>query len=256
MKTIIVTGASSGFGEAIVHKFVSHGYGVVAMARRSEKLYELQRKYPDQVLPLAVDLTDKGAVELALTEVPPLFSNIVALINNAGMSLGFGPSQRNELSDWEDMVNINILALLHITKKVLKEFVERNSGHIINISSVAAYYPYMGSNVYGATKSFVSNFSLNLKTDLEGTDIKVTNIAPGLSKTEFALVRFKGNKDQAESIYEDKTYLNAENIAASVYWAFSQPENVNINVIEIMPTGQSFALGFAPKSKRILDELN
>ncbi|ASI92906.1 SDR family NAD(P)-dependent oxidoreductase [Vibrio mediterranei] len=251
MKTIIVTGASSGFGEAIVHKFVSHGYGVIAIARRSEKLHELQSKYPEQVLPLVVDLTDKGAVEQALTEVPPLFSNIVALINNAGMSLGFGPSQSNELSDWEDMVNINILALLHITKIVLKEFVERNSGHIINISSVAAYYPYMGSNVYGATKSFVSNFSLNLKTDLEGTDIKVTNIAPGLSKTEFALVRFKGNKDQAESIYEDKTYLNAENIAASVYWAFSQPENVNINVIELMPTGQSFALGFAPKIKRI-----
>lgn len=250
MKTVVITGASSGFGEAITHKFAQNGFGVIAIARREQKLAKLSELYPNKIFPIVMDITKKKEVESALTKVPNAFTNIVGLINNAGLSLGFGSAQSNSFDDWETMVNTNILALLHITKFMLCHFIERNHGHIINISSVAAYYPYMGSNVYGATKSFVSNFSLNLKTDLEGTNVKVTNIAPGLSKTEFALVRFKGNEDKANSLYEDKTYLTAENIAESVYWAFSQPENVNINVIELMPTGQSFSLGFSQKTQK------
>lgn len=250
MKTVVITGASSGFGEAITHKFAQNGFGVIAIARREQKLAKLSELYPNKIFPIVMDITKKKEVESALAKVPNAFTNIVGLINNAGLSLGFGSAQSNNFDDWETMVNTNILALLHITKFMLCHFTERNHGHIINISSVAAYYPYMGSNVYGATKSFVSNFSLNLKTDLEGTNVKVTNIAPGLSKTEFALVRFKGNEDKANSLYEDKTYLTAENIAESVYWAFSQPENVNINVIELMPTGQSFSLGFSQKTQK------
>ncbi|MCG9676631.1 SDR family NAD(P)-dependent oxidoreductase [Vibrio chagasii] len=250
MKTVVITGASSGFGEAITHKFAQNGFGVIAIARREQKLAKLSELYPNKIFPIVMDITKKKEVESALTKVPNAFTNIVGLINNAGLSLGFGSAQSNNFDDWETMVNTNILALLHITKFMLCHFTEQNHGHIINISSVAAYYPYMGSNVYGATKSFVSNFSLNLKTDLEGTNVKVTNIAPGLSKTEFALVRFKGNEDKANSLYEDKTYLTAENIAESVYWAFSQPENVNINVIELMPTGQSFSLGFSQKTQK------
>ncbi|WP_417884475.1 SDR family NAD(P)-dependent oxidoreductase [Vibrio rumoiensis] len=250
MKTVIVTGASSGFGEAIAHKFAQNGFGVIAIARRGDKLAKLSDLYPHKVLPMTLDITSKKEVESALSEIPSNFSNVVGLVNNAGLSLGFGAAQENSLDDWETMVNTNILGLLHVTKFMLDYFTIQNTGHIINISSVAAYYPYMGSNVYGATKSFVSNFSLNLKTDLEGTNVKVTNIAPGLSKTEFALVRFKGNEDLASSLYEDKTYLSAENIAESVYWAFSQPENVNINVIELMPTGQSFSLGFTQKKHK------
>ncbi|WP_127960426.1 SDR family NAD(P)-dependent oxidoreductase [Serratia microhaemolytica] len=247
MDTIIVTGASSGFGEAIARRFLAEGYNVIAIARREEKLMDLAHNFPGKVHALALDITDKHAVEECLSNIPEYFENITALVNNAGLSLGFGPAQDNNINDWETMVNTNIVALLHITKKVLKMFKEKNQGHIINIGSVAAYYPYMGSNVYGATKSFVHNFTLNLKTDLEGSNIRASCIAPGLSKTEFAVVRFKGDVEKADSLYENKTYLTADNIAETVFWTFSLPANVNINVMEVMPTGQSFALGFTKK---------
>lgn len=203
--------------------------------------------FPRKVHALAMDITDKYSVDECLDNIPKDFGNIIALINNAGLSLGFGPAQDNDISDWETMVNTNILALLHITRRMLEIFKIKNQGHIINIGSVAAYYPYIGSNVYGATKSFVHNFTLNLKTDLEGTNIRASCIAPGLSKTEFAIVRFKGNVEKADSLYEKKTYLTADNIAETVFWTFSLPANVNINVLEVMPTGQSFALGFTKK---------
>lgn len=244
METVIITGASSGFGEAIAIRFLQEGYNVIALARRSDKLSSLSDQFPGRVLPAAVDITDKGSVQEVLSNLPDKFSNITALVNNAGLSLGFGPAQVNDMGDWETMINTNIVGLVHITKLVIDRFIARNDGHVINISSVAASYPYMGSNVYGATKSFVQNFSLNLKTDLEGTNVRVSCIAPGLSKTEFALVRFKGDIRKAESLYENKTYLTPENIAETVFWTFSLPKNVNINILEVMPTGQSFALGF------------
>ncbi|MEN4559402.1 SDR family NAD(P)-dependent oxidoreductase [Pantoea agglomerans] len=244
METVIITGASSGFGEAIAIRFLQEGYNVIALARRSDKLSSLSKQFPGRVLPAAVDITDKGSVQEVLSNLPDKFSNITALVNNAGLSLGFGPAQVNDMGDWETMINTNIVGLVHITKLVIDRFIARNDGHVINISSVAASYPYMGSNVYGATKSFVQNFSLNLKTDLEGTNVRVSCIAPGLSKTEFALVRYKGDIRKAESLYENKTYLTPENIAETVFWTFSLPKNVNINILEVMPTGQSFALGF------------
>ena len=244
METIIITGASSGFGKSIALRFLQEGYNVIAMARRSEKLQELYEQYPGRVYPAVVDITDKVSVSEVLCNLPKEFSDVVALINNAGLSLGFGPSQVNDMNDWETMINTNIVGLIHITKLVIERFIASNKGHVINIGSVAASYPYMGSNVYGATKSFVQNFSLNLKTDLEGTNVRVSCIAPGLSKTEFALVRFKGDVEKADSLYENKTYLTPDNIAETVYWTFSLPKNVNVNILEVMPTGQSFALGF------------
>lgn len=244
METVIITGASSGFGEAIAIRFLQEGYNVIALARRADKLHLLSDKFPGRVLPAMVDITDKASVLEVLSNLPVEFSNITALINNAGLSLGFGPSQVNDMEDWETMVNTNIIGLIHITKIIIDRFISLNKGHVINIGSVAASYPYMGSNVYGATKSFVQNFSLNLKTDLEGTNVRVSCIAPGLSKTEFALVRFKGDIKKADSLYENKTYLTPENIAETVFWTFSLPQNVNINILEVMPTGQSFALGF------------
>ncbi|WP_283162387.1 SDR family NAD(P)-dependent oxidoreductase [Pantoea sp. AMG 501] len=157
--------------------------------------------------------------------------------------------QVNDMDDWEKMISTNVVGLVHITRLIIEQFVKRNQGHIINIGSVAANYPYMGSNVYGATKSFVQNFSLNLKTDLEGTNVRVSCIEPGLSKTEFALVRFKGDVKKADSLYENKTYLTPEDIAETVFWTFSLPKNVNVNILEVMPTGQSFALGFTKQKQ-------
>lgn len=244
METVIITGASSGFGEAIAIRFLQEGYNVIALARRSDKLHQLSDQFPGRVLPAVVDITDKDSVNEVLGNLPKEFSNITGLINNAGLSLGFGPSQVNDFDDWETMINTNIVGLVHITKLIIDRFIARNEGHVINIGSVAANYPYMGSNVYGATKSFVQNFSLNLKTDLEGTNVRVSCIAPGLSKTEFALVRFKGDIKKADSLYENKTYLTPDNIAETVFWTFSLPRNVNVNILEVMPTGQSFALGF------------
>jgi len=247
METVIVTGASSGFGEAIARRFLLEGYNVIALARRREGLQRLSDTFPGNVLCVVIDITDKYAVGESFKNIPEGFSNITCLVNNAGLSLGFGPAQKNDFSDWEVMVNTNIIGLLHITKIIMEKFLSQNRGHIINIGSVAAYYPYMGSNVYGATKSFVHNFSLNLKTDLEGTNIRVSCIAPGLSKTEFAVVRFKGDIEKANALYQDKTYLTADNVAETVFWTYSLPQNVNINVLEIMPTGQSFALGFTKR---------
>ncbi|MBP2858795.1 SDR family NAD(P)-dependent oxidoreductase [Dickeya oryzae] len=243
-ETIVITGASSGFGKAISHRFLIEGYNVVAIARRADNLNELSKTFPGRVLPVIADITDKKSVEEALKGIPKEFGYICGLVNNAGLSLGFGPAQDNDFSDWEAMINTNIIGLLHITKILIEKFISQNRGHIINIGSVAANYPYMGSNVYGASKSFVHNFSLNLKTDLEGTNIRVSCIAPGLSKTEFALVRFKGDVKKADALYENKTYLTSENIAEMVFWTYSLPSNINVNILEVMPTGQSFALGF------------
>jgi len=249
METVIITGASSGFGEAIAIRFLKEGYNVIAMARRADKLQLLSEKYPGRVMPAVVDIADKGVVKEVLTNLPEAFSNVTGLVNNAGLSLGFGPSQVNDMDDWEKMISTNVVGLVHITRLIIEQFVKRNQGHIINIGSVAANYPYMGSNVYGATKSFVQNFSLNLKTDLEGTNVRVSCIEPGLSKTEFALVRFKGDVKKADSLYENKTYLTPEDIAETVFWTFSLPKNVNVNILEVMPTGQSFALGFTKQKQ-------
>lgn len=246
-KSVLVTGASSGFGFQVARRFLSEGVRVIAVARREERLNKLTEEFGSLVYTDAVDVTDKSAVNEHLSTLPKDFENIHCLVNNAGLSLGFGPAQTNSLGDWEQIIDTNIKGILYFTHNVMRKMKERNSGHIINIGSIAAYYPYVGGNVYAASKAFVNNFSLNLKADLTGSNIRVSCIAPGMSKTEFALVRFKGNEELADGLYDGLDYLIPDDVAEAVYWTYSLPESVNVNVLELIPTGQSFSLGFNAK---------
>lgn len=252
---VLVTGASSGFGYEIAKRFLSEGIRVIAIARRTEKLAELKRKFGNLIHTGSVDITDYCAIENHLNNLPVDFQNITCLVNNAGLSLGFGPAQNNSIKDWETIVDTNIKGVLYCTHLVLERMKKTDSGHIINMGSIAAYYPYIGGNVYSASKAFVNNFSLNLKSDLTGSNIRVTCIAPGMSKTEFALVRFKGDEKQADELYKGVDYLKPEDIAEAVYWTYSLPQSVNINVLELIPTGQSFSLGFTPKKETKTSEV-
>jgi 3-hydroxy acid dehydrogenase / malonic semialdehyde reductase len=244
-KTVLVTGASSGFGHAIAQRFLSEGHKVIAVARRRERLDLLKEMHGAALHISQADVRNKESVKLILDELPEAFSDIDCLVNNAGLSLGFGPAHLNSLEDWETVIDTNIKGVLYFTHAVSQIMCEKNAGHIINIGSIAAYYPYIGGNVYAASKSFVNNFSLNLKSDFSKKDIRVTCIAPGLSKTEFALVRFKGDEEKADALYQNAGYLLPEDVAESVYWCFSLPAHVNVNVLELIPTSQSFSLGFS-----------
>lgn len=239
-KTILVTGATSGFGKAIVCKFVEDGYRVVAIGRREERLKKLQEKYGDKILPIPLDVTDKEDVLKNLQHLPPNFQKIDILVNNAGLALGLDKSNDASIEDWEKMVDTNIKGVLYVTKAMLPNMIKSKSGYIFNIGSTAGTWPYEGGNVYGATKSFVRQFSLNLRTDLKGTNIRVTNIEPGLAQTEFSNIRFKGDDKKANSVYEDIKPLVAEDIANIIYMCVNLPLHVNINTLEVMPTCQSY----------------
>ncbi|MFO7752379.1 MAG: SDR family NAD(P)-dependent oxidoreductase, partial [Desulfobacteraceae bacterium] len=162
------------------------------------------------------------------------------LVNNAGLALGLEPAHRADLSDWEEMVDTNIKGLMYCTRALLPSMAKKGSGHIVNIGSIAGTYPYPGGNAYGASKAFVKQFSRNLRADLAGTGIKVTNIEPGLAETEFSIVRFKGDRDKAAKVYENTEPLVAEDIAQTVFWVVSTPSRVNINSVEIMPVCQAW----------------
>lgn len=238
---VLVTGASAGFGYAIAKKFAKYGHNVIAIARREKKLKELQNELTDDKCQIiACDICDINTVKLKLESLPKAFSDIDVLINNAGLALGLSSANEANLQDWERMIEVNILSLVKLTHLVLPQMVKRGSGHIINIGSIAGSYPYPGSNVYGATKAFVKQFSLNLRADLYDKNIRVTNIEPGLSGgSEFSLVRFNGDKSRADAVYENTTPLLPEDIAESIFWVCNQPHHVNINRIEIMPTIQA-----------------
>lgn len=239
---VLVTGASAGLGEAIVRRFVKTGARVIATARRRDKLDALTRELGSAVLPIALDVRDAEAVRATLKQLPDEFANVDVLVNNAGLALGLEPAQRAEPSHWDEMLDTNCRGLMHCTRAVLPGMVERKRGHVVNLGSVAATYPYPGGNVYGATKAFVHQFSLNLRSDLHGTGVRVTCIEPGLcGGTEFSDVRFAGDKGRAAAVYAGMTPLSPEDIAESVYWSTTQPAHVNINVIELMPVAQSFA---------------
>ncbi|MBB4689436.1 SDR family NAD(P)-dependent oxidoreductase [Amycolatopsis jiangsuensis] len=241
MKTVFVTGASAGFGAAIARRFVAEGARVVAAARSAERLTELAGELGDAVLPLALDVRDSDAVAQAVAGLPDAWSDIDVLVNNAGLAKGLEPAHEAKLADWDQMIETNVTGLVHLTRAVLPRMVERGRGHVINLGSIAGTYPYPGGNVYGATKAFVHQFSLNLRSDLHGTGVRVTNVEPGLSGgTEFSAVRF-GDRAKADQVYAGTTPLTADDIAESVYWAASQPAHVNVNVIELMPVVQSFS---------------
>jgi 3-hydroxy acid dehydrogenase/malonic semialdehyde reductase len=181
---------------------------------------------------------DRAAVETLIDQLPPAFQEISVLVNNAGLALGLEKSPNTKLDDWEQMIDTNIKGVLYYTHTILKGMVERNRGHIVNLGSIAGTYPYAGGNVYGATKAFLEQFSLNLRTDLLGKNIRVTNIEPGMAETEFSDVRFSGDQSRAKQVYEGVKALTAEDIAETIYWCITQPEHVNINRIEMMCTMQ------------------
>jgi 3-hydroxy acid dehydrogenase/malonic semialdehyde reductase len=241
MKTVCVTGASAGIGAAIVRRFAAEGANVIAAARRGDRLAELAGELGDRVHTLELDVRDRAAVESALTSLPEPFSEIDVLVNNAGLAKGLHPAQEAELDDWEQMVDTNCKGLVACTRAVLPGMVARGRGHVVNLGSVAGTYPYPGGNVYGATKAFVHQFTINLRSDLHGTGVRATCIEPGMVETEFALVRFGGDEDAAGALYAGMQPLTGDDIAESVFWATAQPPHVNINVVEIMPVAQSFA---------------
>jgi 3-hydroxy acid dehydrogenase / malonic semialdehyde reductase len=236
--TVFVTGASSGFGAAFARRFAADGGRVVACARRADRLAALG---PD-VLPLVVDVRDRTAVAAAIEGLPASHAAIDILVNNAGLALGLEPAYRADLDDWEQMLDTNCRGLMNCTHAILPGMVARQRGHVINIGSTAATYPYPGGNVYGATKAFVRQFSLNLRSDLHGTGVRVTCVEPGMvGGTEFSVVRFGGDAERAVQLYDGMVPLTADDIAEAVHWAARQPPHVNVNTIELMPVAQSFA---------------
>ncbi|GLU30585.1 SDR family NAD(P)-dependent oxidoreductase [Trinickia caryophylli] len=239
---VFVTGASAGFGAAIARIFVKGGHRVIATARRLERLEALAGELGPALIPLELDVRDRAAVEALPGRLPAEFSAIDVLVNNAGLALGLEPAPRAELDDWYQMIETNCMGLASVTRVLLPGMVERNRGHIVNLGSTAGTYPYAGGNVYGATKAFVHQFSLNLRADLAGTALRVTNVEPGLcGGTEFSNVRFKGDDAKAAGVYRDVAPLSAEDIAESIYWIATRPAHVNVNTIELMPVAQSFA---------------
>ena len=239
-KTIFITGATSGFGMATAKLFNENGWQTIVTGRRGERLESLARKLGSNCLPLCFDVCDKKAVEKEIENIPPDFSNINVLCNNAGLALGLEQADEANLNDWEQMIDTNIKGLVYCTRAILPIMVKNKTGHIINIGSVAGSYPYPGGNVYGGTKAFVSQFSLNLRADLVDKDIHVTCVEPGLAETEFSIVRFKGDRDKASKVYENTTFIRAEDVADTIFWVANRPKNININRIEIMAGRQAF----------------
>jgi 3-hydroxy acid dehydrogenase/malonic semialdehyde reductase len=241
-QTVFVTGASAGFGAAIARRFAAEGARVIAVARSEDKLEKLARELGDAVLPVTLDVSDPDAVKNTIEGLPQNWRQVDVLVNNAGLAKGLEPAHRADLDDWDQMIATNVRGLAHVTRALLPGMVERGRGHVINIGSIAGTYPYPGGNVYGATKAFVHQFSLNLRSDLHGTGVRVTNIEPGMvGGTDFSKVRFDGDQDKADKVYEGTTPLTADDVAESVFWAANQPQHVNINVIELMPVVQSFS---------------
>jgi len=238
----MITGASSGFGAATARRFAACGDRVIAAARRTERLRSLADELgSDVVLPLTLDVSDRAGVEKAVAALPEGFAEVDILVNNAGLALGLEPAQEADLDQWEQMIQTNCTGLVYVTRALLPQMVARGRGHVVNLGSIAGTYPYPGGNVYGATKAFVHQFSLNLRSDLHGTGIRVTCVEPGLSGgTEFSDVRFGGDSERAAGVYAGTQPLTADDIAAAIEWATSQPMHVNVNVIELMPVSQSF----------------
>ncbi len=239
-RTALITGATAGFGAAIAHRLVRDGWRVVATGRRTERLQALAAELGESVHAATLDVTDVAAVAALPGALPEGWRDIDALVNNAGLALGLGPAQDANLADWDRMVATNVTGLIHTTRALLPGMVARNTGHIINLGSTASSYPYPGGHVYGASKAFVKQFSLNLRADLIGTGVRVTDIEPGLcGGTEFSEIRFHGDKARAAAMYEGTTPLTADDIAEAVSWVLHLPAHVNINRLEMMPTCQA-----------------
>ena len=241
--SVVITGASSGFGQASAKMFADRGYPLVLIARRMERLVDLKAsldaKAPVHIV--CLDVQDRDAVQDAITKLFPPFDEVRVLINNAGLALGLGGADTADLDDWEAMVDTNVKGLMYCTRAVLPGMVARQSGIIINLGSVAGRWPYPGGNVYGGTKAFVQQFSRNLRADLQGKGVRVSCIEPGMCETEFSKVRFGGDETKADAVYQGMKPLSAEDIAEVIFWVAERPAHVNVNEIELMPTAQAWS---------------
>lgn len=242
-RTVLITGASSGFGAATARFFARTGDRLVLVARRMAALQKLQEELQGAtgVYPGQLDVRDRQAVEAFIAGLPADFADIDILVNNAGLALGLEPAHQALLDDWDTMIDTNIKGLTYCTRFVLPGMVQRNRGHIINIGSTAGAWPYYGGNVYGGTKAFVEQFTRNLRTDLLGTMVRASCIAPGMAETEFSTVRFKGDTAKADKVYSGSKPLTADDLAEIIGWVAGQPPHVNINTMEVMCVDQSWA---------------
>lgn len=240
--TVVITGASSGFGTACARAFAKLGRRLVLTARRGEILREIEQELCTltKVHVQILDVRDKDAVAAAFSSLPVEFAEVDLLVNNAGLALGLEPAHEAKLEDWDTMVDTNIKGVMYCTRALLPGMVARNSGHVVNVGSVAGSWPYPGGNVYGATKAFVQQFSRNLRADLLGTAVRVTNIEPGMAETEFSKVRFKGDEEKAQRVYLGTEALLPEDVADVVVWVASLPPRVNINNVEMMSVNQAW----------------
>ncbi|MBS1041822.1 SDR family NAD(P)-dependent oxidoreductase [Gluconobacter cerinus] len=237
--TVLVTGATAGFGHAIATRLVQDGHRVIATGRRAERLEALKAELGDNLLPFPLDMTDRDALRALPGSLPENWRTVDVLVNNAGLALGMEPAQEAKIDNWETMIATNVSGLVEMTHALLPGMVERNSGYVIMLGSTAGLYPYTGGNVYGATKAFVRQFSQNLRTDLLGKRIRVTDIEPGLcGGSEFSSVRLKDD-DKAAAVYKDTTPLTPQDIAETVSWLVGLPWHMNVNTMEIMPVCQA-----------------
>ncbi len=243
MKTILVTGASAGFGAATVRCFAQAGWRMIAFARRADRLQQLADEFGARVHTAAFDIRDADAMQAALDTLPENFRAIDMLVNNAGLALGTAKAPHCDLAQWRQMIDTNITALATLTHKLLPTLIERR-GAIVNVSSVAGSFPYTGGNVYGASKAFVTQFSQNLRCDLHGSGVRVTSVEPGMAETEFTLVRTGGDQAASDKLYHGTHPITGHDIAQTIWWVANLPPHLNINRIEVMPVTQSFA-GFA-----------
>ncbi len=237
MPVVCVTGATSGIGRATVERFVKEGWEAVALGRREERLAALAAEHPGRIRTARLDVRHRDEVE----QVFKAMGDIDVLVNNAGLALGLEPAQECSLDDWDTMVDTNIKGLLYCTRAALPGMVARKAGHVVNLGSIAGTYAYPGSNVYGASKGFVLQFSRGLRCDLHGTGVRVTDIEPGLLESEFSDVRFKGDESRFENLYKNAHPLRPEDVADTIWWVTTRPAHVNVSQVEIMPTTQSLA---------------
>ena len=238
---VLITGASAGFGKALAERLVANGHRVIGCARRLDKLNALADTMGEAFLPMVMDVSDTAAIPQIIADLPDNFSQIDVLVNNAGLALGTEPAQNANLDDWMRMTDTNIKGLMAVTHAVLPAMVARDSGYIINVGSIAGSWPYFGGNVYGATKAFVKQFSLNLRADLIGTQVRVTNLEPGnVAGTEFSNVRYHGDYDKAAQVYDGFKTMTGDDIGDILLWLIESPAHINVNRLEVMPVAQTY----------------
>ncbi|MDA5134485.1 MULTISPECIES: SDR family NAD(P)-dependent oxidoreductase [Psychrobacter] len=238
---VLITGASAGFGKALAERLVANGHRVIGCARRLDKLNALAETLGEAFLPVVMDVSDTATIPQIIADLPADFKQIDVLVNNAGLALGTEPAHKASLDDWMRMTDTNIKGLMALTHAVLPAMVARDSGYIINVGSIAGSWPYFGGNVYGATKAFVKQFSLNLRADLIGTQVRVTNLEPGnVAGTEFSNVRYHGDDDKAAQVYDGFKTMTGDDIGDILLWLIESPAHINVNRLEVMPVAQTY----------------